>query len=176
MSKENTWIQTYTGKQFWPLNPNKEAICIEDIAHALSMICRFNGHSKHFYSVAEHSVLVSKNVNPVYAFDGLMHDSAEAYISDLGKPVKNEINGYENIESNLKQAIYEKFKIYDFDNWAVKEVDERILVDEMEQLMPNQPDDWGHKVDKLGIDLMFLNPEQAEVEFLKRFYEVQNEN
>ena len=71
------WIQTYTGKQYAYFECGPEQICIEDIARALSNLCRFTGHCKKFYSVAQHSVLVShRTKNP---FLGLMHDADEAY-------------------------------------------------------------------------------------------------
>lgn len=78
-------IQTYTGRKFWPLDPRPEDVCIEDIAHALSLKCRFGGHCKRFYSVAQHGALVCNTLNvnggrrsPVLLMQGLMHDAAEA--------------------------------------------------------------------------------------------------
>ena len=166
------WIQTFTGKQFFPLNPRIDDICIEDISHGLSMICRFNGQSQKFYSVAEHSILVSQNIDPLYAIHGLLHDSSEAYISDIAAPIKPSLIGYDKIELKLQSAIFERFKLFDFDAWQVKEIDKRILMDEMEQLMPNQPAKWNKQCEKLGIKLLLLTPEQAEFEFLKRFREL----
>jgi uncharacterized protein len=87
-TRTGDWIQTYTGKQFWPLSPLPEDIVIEDIAHALSMQCRFGGHVRTFYSVAQHSVHVSLLVEPQYALWGLLHDAAEAYLVDLPRPIK----------------------------------------------------------------------------------------
>ncbi len=170
--KNSGWIQTFTGKQFWPLDPKIKDICIEDIAHGLSMICRFNGQCNRFYSVAEHSLLVSHYVNPVYAFHGLMHDAAEAYISDMAKPVKDKMMAYKAIENKLQSAINERFGIYNFDTWMVKEVDQRILVDEMNVLMPNQPADWGHNVSGFGAIPELMTPDESEKLFLKRFYEL----
>ena len=72
------WIQTYTGRQFWPLDPRVDEIHIEDIAHSLSMRCCYGGHLTDFYSVAEHSVLVSLHVPQEFALWGLLHDAAEA--------------------------------------------------------------------------------------------------
>lgn len=88
-------IQTYTGRKFWPLDPRPEDVCIEDIAHALSLKCRFGGHCKQFYSVAQHSVLVCNTLNanggrrdPALMMQGLMHDAAEAYLTDIPGPIK----------------------------------------------------------------------------------------
>lgn len=100
-------IQTYTGKKFWPFNPDPADICIEDIAHALSLKCRFGGHSKFHYSVAYHSLLASEMAEKTIdimnlSFEGLLplssrstsicallHDAAEAYMPDFAAPVKD---------------------------------------------------------------------------------------
>lgn len=95
-----TWMQTYSGKQFWPLAPRVQDVELEDIAHALSNICRFNGHCKRFYSVAEHSLLVLGEVRRMIARGkvtehprllklALLHDAAEAYLGDIIRPVKH---------------------------------------------------------------------------------------
>ena len=85
------WLQTFTGRQFWPLGPEPTDIVIEDIGHALGSLCRFNGHCKAFYSVAQHSILVSRACEKhglVAAFRGLMHDASETYLLDVPKPLK----------------------------------------------------------------------------------------
>ena len=86
-------ITTYSGKPFFPMDPRPEEIRIEDIAHSLSMQCRFNGHTKWFYSVAQHCSIMAEAMMSdgyaEYAFEALMHDAAEAYIGDLIRPVKD---------------------------------------------------------------------------------------
>ena len=99
------WIQTYTGRQFWPLAPQAEHVDIRDIAHSLAMQCRFNGHCRGFYSVAQHSVLVSQVVPPEDALWGLLHDAAEAYISDLPRPLKNTAPEFRAAEHRLLTVI-----------------------------------------------------------------------
>ncbi|MBF0612521.1 MAG: hypothetical protein HQL55_15470, partial [Magnetococcales bacterium] len=79
----DNWIQTFTGRQFWPLAPVLEHIHVQDIAHALSLLCRFNGHCQKFYSVAEHSLHVATILPPELAGWGLLHDASEAYLADL---------------------------------------------------------------------------------------------
>src|SRR5438128_12538670 len=81
------WMQTYTGRAFYPLDPRLDDICIEDIAHALSMLCRYGGQCQEFYSVAEHSVLMSYAVNPQHALWALLHDATESYMGDLIRPL-----------------------------------------------------------------------------------------
>ena len=86
------WIQTYTGRKFHPLRPRVAEVDVRDIAHALSLKCRFGGHCRVFYSVAEHSVRVSRVLEAKgreLAVWGLMHDAGEAYLPDVGRPVKS---------------------------------------------------------------------------------------
>ncbi len=82
-------MQTFSRTMFYPLDPHPEDVHIVDIAHALANICRFGGHAKRFYSVAQHSVLVSRIVEPEDALHGLMHDAAEAYVGDVVRPIKH---------------------------------------------------------------------------------------
>jgi len=96
ITNKEVWIATYTGGRFYPLDPRPEDVCIADIAHSLSQICRFNGQTLQFYSVAQHSVLVSKLLgqggpSPIHEFMGLKHDAAEAYLCDLVRPIKREL-------------------------------------------------------------------------------------
>ena len=87
-ARKGDWIQTFTGRAFYVLDPRPEDVDIEDIAHALSMQCRFAGHCREFYSVAQHSVTASWLVPPEDALWGLLHDAAEAYVVDLPRPIK----------------------------------------------------------------------------------------
>lgn len=106
------WILTYTGRQFYPLNPTAAAIDIEDIAHALAAINRYNGHSRVPISVAQHSVMVSHRVPPGDALWGLLHDAAEAYLGDCVSPLKHHTSygrDYQVHEGRLMAAICHKF-------------------------------------------------------------------
>lgn len=106
---DSTWIQTFTGRQFWPLNPRAEDVCIEDIAHALSMKCRYTGHCRQFYSVAQHSVIMTElSLSPHWA---LMHDAAEAYMPDVARPVKRLIPQLKDVEDGLLKVIAEAFSL-----------------------------------------------------------------
>lgn len=112
-SERGNWIQTYTGRHFYITDPRAEDIAIADVAHALSNICRFTGHVHSFYSVAEHCVRVSRLVEPRHALWGLLHDTTEAYIGDVSRPLKHApgMEGYCNIERNLERAVLERFDI-----------------------------------------------------------------
>lgn len=142
-----TWIQSYTGKRLWPLRPRVEDVDIEDIAHALSNKCRFTGHCTEFYSVAQHSVLVSEFVERPIAIAGLMHDASEYILPDVSTPVKHQLKGFQEIEEAALDAIFKKFGILEmrFDDAImaqVKEADLRVLAIEARDLMPNHPEDW----------------------------------
>lgn len=133
--RKGDWIQTYTGKKFYPLDPRQEEIDIEDIAHSLSLQCRFNGCCDLFYSIAQHSVNCAEFCARVYhkedqfwqefnldyaeekiEYDdmvlwALLHDSAEAYCADVPKPIKPYLTNYKEIEDNIMDAIAEKFQL-----------------------------------------------------------------
>ena len=86
---DRAWIQTYTGGKFHLLAPRQEEINIVDIAHALSMMCRFTGHVRRFYSVSEHSWHASYLVPKQDALWALLHDASEAYMADMNRPLKH---------------------------------------------------------------------------------------
>jgi len=104
-------LRTYTGLDLDPLDPQPEALAIEDIAHGLAHTCRFSGQCPRFYSVAEHSVRVSRMVPARDALVALLHDATEAYLSDLVSPLKalGDLAGYRAIEARLLAAIYRRF-------------------------------------------------------------------
>ena len=102
-----SYITTVTGKHFYPLNPNRKDIDVEDIAHALSLICRANGHFKHFYSVAQHSIAcaaeaAARGCSLEVTLGCLLHDASEAYLCDVTRPVKKHIPQYLQAEKNYR--------------------------------------------------------------------------
>ncbi len=145
MERKGDWAQTYTGKQFWPLDPRSEEVNLKDIAHSLANQCRFNGHCNSFYSVAQHSVLVSKIVNDSQAFPALFHDASEAYTGDLILPLKRNLPpGYKEIELEVEKIIFEHFRINpkDIDHVEIKKADKIALVTEMRDVMGKPPVKW----------------------------------
>ena len=104
-------MQVASGARFYPLDPRPEEIQIEDVAHALGHLCRFAGHTSSFYTVAQHSVLVSRICEPQDALWGLLHDASEAYLGDMVRPLKRqpEMASYQEAEERLMAAICERF-------------------------------------------------------------------
>lgn len=138
-------IQTYTGKLFNPLtNENEDCgpIVLMDIAHALSNLCRFNGHTKRFYSVGEHSLHVSallEHHGPNIQAWGLLHDAAEAYLGDMVRPIKQRMPEFKAIEDRLLQRIAKRFDLV----WPIPDVvfdaDDILLATEFRDLMQSPP-------------------------------------
>lgn len=108
------YITTYTGRSIAPLEPSKEDLCILDIAHALSLMTRANGHMPEFYSVAQHSIAcareaIARGHSARVALACLVHDASEAYISDITRPVKKRLSYYLEVEELLQGMIYEHY-------------------------------------------------------------------
>ena len=111
MPELSPWIETFTGKEFYFLDPTPDSIDIRDIAHSLAFTCRYTGHSRRFYSVAEHSVLVSYlAVDPLA---GLLHDASEAYITDIASPIKPHLANYKELEDKIMDKIKNKLNLFD---------------------------------------------------------------
>lgn len=174
MHKVLPWNQTHTGLKFWLTDPKPDTICIEDIAHSLALQCRYTGHTKTHYSVAQHSIIVSHIVPQELALSALMHDAAEAYIGDIAKPYKDlvETRFSESIEKLITIAIYDKFDIfpYHFNNLQIKEADLMALRAEAFQVLAHPPvDDWADDLPKNEIIIDEWPWKLAELLFLKRF-------
>ena len=167
-----SWIQTYTGRQFWPLNPQPDQIDIHDIAHSLSLQCRFNGHCRSFYSVAQHSVLVSHAVPRQDALWGLLHDAAEAYISDLPRPLKNTAPEFRAAEHRLLTVILATFGLQEHMPASVAWADDALLATELRDLMRPAPESWGLTVEALELTVEPIGAVEAEALFLQRFAEL----
>lgn len=115
-NRKGDWLETYTGIKFYPLDPRPEEVEIEDVAHALSNICRFNGHTKWFYPVSAHCVnlaylVEAHNFNKQFQLFALLHDAAEAYICDFPAPIKKTNSTYVFMEWEILNAIFEKYNV-----------------------------------------------------------------
>lgn len=217
------WCQTYTGIKFHPLDPQPEDFNIEDIAHALSNLCRFNGHCTEFYSVAQHSVLVSIRVEEMFgdyideaavelarqefgkalsvpeckrasndftgsrrkeflrhrmnqlnaARWGLLHDAAEAYLSDVPRPLKRDkaMEWFRLQEGELLEMIAYVFDLGPYVP-EVGLVDMRMLLTEKRDIMVDPPADWMLDGEPYELEIACWAPTAAEIAFLQRFKEL----
>lgn len=175
------WIQTYTTKKFWPLSPRVEDVCIEDIAHSLSLQTRFNGHCRTFYSIAQHSVLAARELlkatkDRTIAMQGLLHDASEAYICDLPRPIKSYITNYKELEEQLMQCIAVKFNLnYPFHE-LVKKIDTVLLATEARDLMDGDClAKWKLVEQPLPYIIIPMSHRRAKEEFLFTYYLLKNE-
>ncbi len=173
-------MQTFTGRRFYPLAPDPDEVDIVDIAHALSLICRYGGHATRFYSVAEHCVLLSHAVAPEHALWALMHDSAEAYVGDMVRPLKQQMPAYKDIEDAVLWTIAQRFDLpadplhADLIPATVHAADNRILLDERAAVLAPTDDHWGgvEDLEPLGVRVIGWQPSAAEVLFRDRFAEL----
>jgi len=163
-------IRIYSGKFISLVNPLVSDIQLVDIAHHLSNICRFTGSTITLYSVAQHSVAVSKIVSPENALWGLLHDASEAYLGDVSSPLKYYLNGkYRELEDRFMSVICEKFGLPPIEPEEVYEADKIMYVTERRDLMVvDGPSlDFPHK--PLDERIRCWEPLRAKYEFLERF-------
>ncbi|NTG85890.1 hypothetical protein G6L15_06975 [Agrobacterium rhizogenes] len=169
--RHGDWMQTFTGRQYWPCDPRADEVFIEDIAHSLSLQCRYAGHSILHYSVAEHSVLIARwlrqHYGPLTAFYGLLHDATEAYCVDVPRPIKPSLTNYKAIENRNWLVIAERYGLPVEIPDAVHEADTRIIADELVNMRPME---WHAKHNNpLGVKIGCWSPADAEQEFLWTF-------
>jgi hypothetical protein len=174
--RKGDWMQTFLGGQFWPLDPRADEIHIGDIAHALSMQCRYAGHCLRFYSVAEHSVLLANwiwrgGATQQTALWALLHDASEAYLVDVPRPVKPHLTGYKAAEAKVMAAVCERFGLPEEMPAEVHEADGDIIADERANMAPCVAP-WYATGKGLGVELQFWTPDEAEAAFLKTFAEL----
>jgi hypothetical protein len=165
------WMQTNSGRRYYPQDPQADEIDPHDIAHALSMLCRYGGHVDRFYSVAEHCVLMSEAVPPEHALQALLHDATEAYVVDVPRPVKRYLTNYKEIEDKVWVAISNHFGVRYLLSREVTEADNGILITEREALMKNAERPWP-SVDgiftPLDVVIHGWSPAEAEERYLVR--------
>lgn len=171
-----TWINTLSGKHFSFTDTDAETISIEDIAGALSNLCRFTGHVQDFYSVAQHSLYVSRLVPPEMALEALLHDAAEAYCGDVSSPLKAFLPDYQVIEHRVDQFIRNKFDLPAVISAQVKRADLIMLATERRDFDMDDGTPWPVLEGIECADFMIypLTPRQARVQFLQRYNELKH--
>jgi uncharacterized protein len=172
LNRQGDWIQTSKGRQFWPFDPRVGDFDIEEIAHALSNLCRFGGHCSEFYSVAQHSALVSDLLPPEHKLAGLMHDAAEAYIVDIPRPIKYSLPGYLEAEHKIESVLAEQYGLQYPWHLAVKEADNIALMTEARDLMHKKPMEWGIAESPHPDEIWPVSPYIAELRFLTKWREL----
>ena len=172
------WFTTYSGKKWYILEPRPEDVNINDIAHALSLVCRFGGHSKVHYSVAQHSVMCRTRAVELWPYDYLlhlhilMHDASEAYIGDMVRPMKETIPAFSLLEDKTQAAIYLGLGIrtptkeqYD----KIKRVDNELLMAERRDIINNGGHEWNIPAEAWDLPIRAATPEQAKQAFLQLY-------
>jgi len=190
MTKKVTYIVTYTGKVFEFMNPKPEMVCIEDIAHALANICRYTGHIKQFYSVAQHCVLMANADLPGDPLVRLLHDAAEVYIGDLASPWKSllyienpeypektcqPLFPVKKFESSIQRVVGLALNVDLNSSVEIKESDTRMFWTEVRDLMPKMPKsfNWGPpKMEPVEEVINPWPPFTAEMYFLELYNEL----
>ncbi|HBX35910.1 MAG TPA: phosphohydrolase [Pseudohongiella sp.] len=175
----NPWMAAASGGCVDLIEPKPEQFHLYDIAHALSNICRFNGHCRHHYSVAQHSVIVSRLVPAEQAFDALMHDAAEAYTGDLIRPIKHDPDmvAFAVWERRIEAAIVDRFKLGNLQTDEIRYADLQALATERRQLMHEQQIRWPilDGIEPLQIQIWPMQPAQAFQLFMSRAYELRGD-
>jgi len=179
--RKGHWMRTFTNRRYWPADPRPEDVCIEDIAHHLSLLCRYTGAVPRFYSVGEHSWHMSFLVSRSNQLCALLHDSTEAYMNDLGRPVKYapEMAAYKEMEDmNWRLAIAPAFDLPLELPDEVKRMDGLIIKAELAEFGMDLSD---HMLDKTvrdgpvpDVQIAGYPPETAEALFLQRFHDLRS--
>ena len=172
-------ITTYTGKKFDPMHPDMDAIDIRDVAHALSLTCRGNGHVKSFFSVGQHCLSCAleaeaRGCSQRVILACLLHDASEAYMSDVPRPFKEVLKEYQDAEDKLIDLIYTKFlgcTLTEEEKRHVKEIDDDLLYFDMMELLGVRLDGDMPEI-KIELDYVvkpFLEVEQAYVDLYEKW-------
>ena len=186
---------TYTGRTFYPMDPRADDIDPRDIAHALGMQCRYNGHVRRYYSVGEHCVKMSQTfTDPHLALWALLHDATEAYVGDMIRPLKRSMPEYVAAEGAVMVQIGMKFGLFQPERVTllqevlgfspseiaimpheVEDADNRILLTEREVLLNQNGHSWGHgleELEPLDVEIECWSPGLAEHLYLRRLNEL----
>lgn len=175
----NTYMKTYSGLRIDPFDPKPEEIHIEDIAHALSLICRGNGQVTHFYSVAQHCLNCEKEAeargyNRRLRLACLLHDASEAYLNDIIRPVKQYLTKYKETEDHFLDVIYQSFGLGDLtkEEWdVVREIDDALLDYDLVELLHEPMPEGGYQFISVP-DIEQRSFEEVEAAYIRKAKEL----
>ncbi len=176
----DTHITTYSGLEFDPLHPEEEKIQLIDIAHALSRICRGNGHVKTFYSVGQHCLQAAaeakaRDLSPLVQLAALLHDASECYLSDVPHPVKQVLPDYCRIEDRILESVYHKFLGRELtleEKAQVKAIDTALLHSDLYYLLHGEKLEDGDNALRVTVDYTALPCEVVAQAYLKKAQEL----
>jgi 5'-deoxynucleotidase YfbR-like HD superfamily hydrolase len=169
-----SWILTHSGRQFDLLNPTAAMISPRDIAHSLANLCRFNGHTREHYSVAQHSLIVCDLVPTKYQLSALIHDATEAYLGDMTRPLKALMPEFREAEQRVWHAVCDRFNIEPILPESVIRADLVALATERRDLMPHHPGEWEclKGVPAMPERITPLSVQEASMQFFSRLMEL----
>jgi hypothetical protein len=172
------WFITYTGTQFFLTDPHPDDVLVEDIAHALSMVCRFGGHTQVFYSVAQHSDLCRELVarwhpkNYTLQLHALLHDASEAYLGDIVRPLKVTMADYQRYEEQMMTVIYDSLGLSEptaKDHGVIKKADNMLLMTERRDLINHRGIPWMITERPVRKHIRVMSSANAEAVFLASY-------
>lgn len=171
-----SYITTYTGKHFDPTAPDASLFDVRDIAHALSLTCRGNGHVKTFFSVGQHCINCAleaeqRGFSKRVVLACLLHDASEAYMSDVPRPFKHALPSYVEAEEKLLEMIYEKFlgsSLSEEEQKLVKIIDDDLLYYDLKVLLGETPAGEAPNL-KIELDYTVQPFEKVEAQYLKLY-------
>ena len=172
--REGGYVETYTGNRFYPFDPRPAEVDLRDVASGLAHTCRFGGQCRTFYSVALHSLHVSRDLartgrGPRVQLHGLLHDAGEAYVGDVPRPVKTEFASLERVEERIREAVWAALDVRppDEEEWAaVVAADDRLLAYEASELLADGS--WAAEPPDVDYDLRAGSVDDVRERFLER--------
>jgi hypothetical protein len=179
-AEEQAWqavyVSTIHGNRLYLDEPRIEDIALDDIAHHLAQICRFNGGTYTHYSVAQHSLLVASLLPPEMQLAGLMHDAAEAYLNDIVSPVKRGLSKFKALEHRVQSIIEERFGIHYASYAPIKQSDLIVLATEKRDLLPHNSEKWEELAGVVPLPQVIepMPAEAAKHAFMEKFLELTN--
>jgi hypothetical protein len=179
-AKAGVGIEMVNGERIILLDPKPAVIHPEVLAHSLANLCRWTGHPKRFFSVAQHCIIVSKIVPPEFAMQGLLHDASEAFIGDINRPLKLVFEHFapgvlHDIEENIHKAIAKRFGSGFPHDPSIKVADNISLATERRDLLADSDEEWIGLPDPLEKPIQPMGPRAAKNAWLNRFYELGGE-